>query len=62
MLTAPNAKTVEALLPALAVNGTLLILALMPEKANVDVCKCRYLVTAVSVCGIVLTALGLQRR
>ena len=40
MLTAPSPKAIETLLPALGVNGTLLILALMPENASINVCEC----------------------
>lgn len=37
MVTAPSPQVLDQLLPALAVDGTLLLLALMPKKAELDV-------------------------
>lgn len=36
-VTAPSTQVVDSLLPALATGGTLLLLALMPQKAEIDV-------------------------
>lgn len=40
VVTAPSPQVLDNLLPALAVDGTLLLLAIMPQKAELNVGKC----------------------
>ena len=40
MSTAPNAGITESLIDALAVNGTLLVMAVEPEPMKISPCEC----------------------